>query len=119
MSFTFKMNYRHIPLEVIIDSQDFILFNSKPWKISLHTYHNTTKFYIRRYTRKPKKATIYFHREIMNAPKGKVVDHINGNTLDCRRVNLCITTQKYNATASRQNHRTAEQREIDEAFLAL
>ena len=36
------------------------------------------------------------HRYIMNAPKGKVVDHINHDTLDNRKSNLRICTQLEN-----------------------
>lgn len=38
----------------------------------------------------------YLHRFIMGSPKGKVVDHINRNRLDNRRVNLRICEQKEN-----------------------
>jgi len=42
----------------------------------------------------------HFHREVMNAGKwsrNNVVDHINGNTQDCRRLNLRICTSEENS----------------------
>jgi hypothetical protein len=36
------------------------------------------------------------HRRIMQAPKGKVIDHINSNTLDNRKENLRVCSQKEN-----------------------
>lgn len=43
-----------------------------------------------------KSVAIQLHREIMRAPAGLVVDHINGDTLDCRRENLRICTRAQN-----------------------
>lgn len=43
-----------------------------------------------------KKKEVYMHRFLMDAPKGKVVDHRNGDGLDNRRQNLRICTQKEN-----------------------
>ncbi len=43
---------------------------------------------------------VYMHREIMNPPKGKVVDHIDRNRLDNTRANLHICTPAEN----RRNH---------------
>jgi len=40
----------------------------------------------------PMREMLLLHRFIMNAPKGKYVDHINHDTLDNRRSNLRIVT---------------------------
>lgn len=36
------------------------------------------------------KKGIFLHNWIMQVPEGKVVDHINGDGLDCRRINMRI-----------------------------
>lgn len=41
--------------------------------------------------------TIYLHREVMGNPKGMLVDHRFGDTLDCRRKNLRLATYAQNA----------------------
>lgn len=38
----------------------------------------------------------YIHRVIMDPPKGMVVDHVSGDTQDCRVSNLRIVTQSQN-----------------------
>lgn len=40
---------------------------------------------------------IRMHREIMNATKGKYIDHINGDKLDNRKENLRFCTQRENS----------------------
>lgn len=52
------------------------------------------------YTNKVK-STIWLHKEILGVGPGTIVDHINGNTLDCRRENLRIATRDEN----NRNHR--------------
>ena len=39
---------------------------------------------------------IRMHVEILGTPKGLVTDHLNGNSLDNRRENLRVCTQKQN-----------------------
>ncbi len=46
--------------------------------------------------------TIYMHREIMNAPAGMEIDHINGNGLDNRSENLRVCTKAQNQQNSKK-----------------
>lgn len=45
---------------------------------------------------------ILMHRQILNAPGGMEVDHINGNGLDNRRSNLRLCTHSQNGKNARQ-----------------
>ena len=40
--------------------------------------------------------TVYLHRAVMSALPGEIVDHINGNTLDCTEGNLRIVSHETN-----------------------
>jgi hypothetical protein len=51
--------------------------------------------------------TVYLHRVLMQPPDGMDVDHINGDTLDCRRSNMRICTEQEN-TYNRRKRRTAK-----------
>lgn len=58
---------------------------AKQFKWSLHSCGYATRG-------KNNGATFYLHREIMNAQKGQIIDHINGDKLDNRKSNLRFCT---------------------------
>jgi len=78
----------------ILDQQDYYRYREFKWFIR----GNGSKLYVlRSFKIGPKKTKmISMHREIVNAPKGLVVDHKNGNSLDNRRANLRLATQSQN-----------------------
>jgi hypothetical protein len=47
--------------------------------------------------RREGKRTIWMHREIMDAPRALVVDHLDHNGLNNRRSNLCLCTSRQNS----------------------
>ncbi|KKN00551.1 hypothetical protein LCGC14_1136610 [marine sediment metagenome] len=85
----------------IVDDQDFERVGKYKWTASKRKF--TT--YATRYTgggrRSPKR--IYLHRFILAAKHGKEVDHINGNGLDCRRLNLRLCTTQENRRNQRKS----------------
>jgi hypothetical protein len=60
---------------------------------------NDDSLYVARILKKTEFGRIkyaYLHREIMNPPKGLLVDHRNGDSLDNRRANLRLATHSQN-----------------------
>ncbi len=54
---------------------------------------------------------LYAHRVVMNAQPGQMLDHINHNSLDCRRSNLRFSdhrTNARNAVKAKKANRTSE-----------
>ena len=81
---------------VLLDDEDYdrVVTEGK-WHI--HKDPHRGVFYVRTNTYENRKQTaIYLHRFIMDAPKGKVVDHINGDGRDNRKENLRICTKLEN-----------------------
>lgn len=95
---------KRIPLTqgkfTIVDNKDYEWLNQ--WKWSFHS-----QGYAQRGSSvNGKKTNLKMHRVILNAPKGIVVDHRNGDKLDNRRANIRLCTQAqnlWNAGISKQN----------------
>ncbi len=92
-------SYRRIYLGegfwTILDQKDYYHFGCFNWEV--HGYDN--KFYaVRNVMGNPRwTTTVRLHRLIMNAPKGVLVDHHNGDSLDNRRDNLRLATHSQNS----------------------
>lgn len=77
------------------DAQDVLQYK---W----HVLATDGKLYAyRQYQVDYERKTVLLHRQLMNAPDGVKVDHINGDGLDCRRSNMRLATNEQN----RQNAR--------------
>lgn len=75
----------------LVDNEDYEKFNAFKWQVG-----SDGKYAQRTITSKNKRVSIFLHRAIMNTPKGKDIDHKNGNTLDNRKSNLRISTRSQN-----------------------
>ena len=84
----------------IVDPDDYPRLSKYKW----HAAKHTRCFYAMRtqWSGKLRRTvTIMMHREIMHAPEGMVIDHINHNGLDNRKANLRICTPADNARNAR------------------
>jgi hypothetical protein len=75
----------------LVDEDDYELLKQYRW------YRNKVG-YVWRYVGR---SMVYLHREIMRFPKTREVDHVNGNRLDNRKINLRTCTHAEN----RRNNR--------------
>lgn len=76
----------------LVDDLDFDLISKFNWcSIRVRSNMRGEVFYAKRTD-----APIYLHRFIMSPLSKDEVDHINGNTLDCRRSNLTICNRSGN-----------------------
>lgn len=92
-------NRHGIALQTLIDTEDLQKVMSFP--NSWYAQQPDTNHYV---CGNRQGSLVKLHRYIMSAPKGLMVDHINGNTLDNRKNNLRIVTSSEN----QQNRRGAQ-----------
>lgn len=79
----------------IVDMDDFEKLNKYSW--CLDQGYAVRSKYIGMKNGRGSNKRIWMHREIISIPKGKFTDHINGDRLDNRKVNLRIATRRENA----------------------
>jgi hypothetical protein len=89
----------------LIDDEDAERVLSRNWTLHHNPNRRRDVFYAVRYAYKEgtkERTVIQMHREILNAPAGMEVDHINGDGLDNRKANLRLATRAQNL---RNTHR--------------
>lgn len=90
-----KVIYTRKGEEILVDAADYEWLNQYTWHITESKGHKSIRSRILGKVEK-------IHRLITGCPNGLVVDHINGDTLDNRRVNLRVCTQKENVRNKRK-----------------
>lgn len=76
---------------VLVDEDELEKLSKFKWEVTPRGYVRARKQV------NGKRTTYLLHRIIINASKGDLVDHINGNVYDNRKSNLRITTHKGNS----------------------
>ncbi len=82
----------------LVDDEDFERVNAYRWYASFNPgYANGGRFLAtRRGNKSDDTFVVFLHRFIMNAQKGQIVDHIDGDTLNNQRNNLRFATRSNN-----------------------
>lgn len=90
----------------LIDDDDYE--NIKAYRWYIKPFHGVARAYVFRKTARSehpfrKQSSIQLHRQIMGLTIGdsRIVDHINGNSLDNRKCNLRIGTRQQNNWSAR------------------
>jgi hypothetical protein len=74
----------------VVDDDDYESLNSFKW----HAHRASSRIYARRNTSVlGKQIHVHMSRQILDATAGTIVDHINRDTLDNRRLNLRFVTK--------------------------
>ncbi len=87
----------------LVDPEDYRQLSKYPWQFYEGKKNNRAA--VRYYGN----TIIYMHRQIMNAPKGSIVDHKNRNSLDNTRGNLRFATPSQNACNTRRREKGSSQ----------
>jgi hypothetical protein len=90
--------------DVLIDDEDYDKIKGYPWWAITHAKLNHTELVYFSYNAGTQGRPL-LHRYVLGLkPRdGKIVDHINGNTLDCRKSNLRIVTISQNGFNSHRH----------------
>lgn len=85
---------------ILVDDEDMRHFTARrSWRVSKIRLMRYLRWQTRR---NGKTVVVSFHRLVMSAGCGQVIDHINGNTLDNRKENLRFVSSSQNARNKRK-----------------
>ena len=84
--------------KALIDAEDWHKVSPYRWRAYTSKQNKNNPYCQNRSSGK----TVYLHRFIVGAKYGQVVDHINKNSLDCRKSNLRICTPAENSANRRK-----------------
>jgi hypothetical protein len=84
-----RSNSRNTGLVALVDDADYDWLSQWNWT-AISTHRKNGGYAVRMENQK----MILMHRQILDAPEGAEVDHINGNGLDNRRSNLRFATRR-------------------------
>lgn len=90
--------------EALVDDADYTELSRNSW------CYSNTGYAQRGYKVSGKCKTVLMHRQLLNAPRGIEIDHINGNRLDNRRSNLRFVTRGENSFNQRKQLRQTTSR---------
>lgn len=85
----------------LIDEEDLPRIGNRPWQAEMR---GDTLYATQRVCRKGYTKRIFLHRVVMDAPEGVQVDHVSGDTLDCRKRNLRFATTAQNTRNRRKSN---------------
>jgi hypothetical protein len=95
---------KHLPLTnserpALVDDDIYAQTKDRHWRLVKVT--NGAVYIAWKTHRDRKDVNIYLHRLVMGEPKGKMIDHINGDPFDNRRENLRACTNSQNQMNSK------------------
>lgn len=90
--------------DIILDDEDKELFRSYKW----YVIKNRKNYYVRANNGGYGQGTIDLHHLIMCKREGEIIDHVNGNGLDNRKINLRKCTHAQNSRNRRKPEKNYE-----------
>ena len=96
-------------IETIIDIEDYEKVKDIYWTVR----KNQKLFYIEHsYSENNKRKRLHLHRYLANCSSDKVVDHIDGNSLNNRKINLRCVSQRVNCQNKHNSKNIYKQKDI-------